>query len=289
MSLRRNEDSEVEEEEAALLGAPTGRVGDGGRRRSDSREPAIDCRLAALLLLFLGVAISAASRIAALRLAASNVDPAASDGGGGYSVVPEIVLKGLAGAVRTQAGAVDALLRESREVGTEVEMALRDQARARESAAAAAAPPTSSAAPPAAGLPLPLPTRACPEGCTEHGNCNELTGECTCGLTRRGPACQEPTMPACMLGGRGAGAPSASPGGVDEVINLSFLVAESFWGGLRDVRTDDPRRKKVAHRWVGMVTCDCVEQAAGPFPDAHAPQTHTLRWVPPAQERLCHP
>ena len=158
-------------------------------------------------------------------------------------------------------------------------MALRDQARARESAAAAAAPPTSSAAPPAAGLPLPLPTRACPEGCTEHGNCNELTGECTCGLTRRGPACQEPTMPACMLGGRGAGAPSASPGGVDEVINLSFLVAESFWGGLRDVRTDDPRRKKVAHRWVGMVTCDCVEQAAGPFPDAHAPQTHTLRWV----------
>eukprot|EP00967_Tisochrysis_lutea_P084428 scaffold117993_cov34-Tisochrysis_lutea.AAC.3 len=124
----------------------------------------------------------------------------------------------------------------------------------------------------------------CADGCTSYGNCNELTGECTCGLSRSGANCAMPTMPACSLQA-GPGAPREGwtrgrsgarrafgdgtledGGSLDDVINLSYLASENFWGGLRDVTEKDPRRKSIRHRWVGMVTCDCVEQVRGSLP-----------------------
>ena len=44
---------------------------------------------------------------------------------------------------------------------------------------------------------------ACPPTCENHGNCNELTGECNCPLTHRGAACDKPTMPACEIDSSG--------------------------------------------------------------------------------------
>ena len=67
----------------------------------------------------------------------------------------------------------------------------------------------------------PSAARSCPDGCERHGNCNALTGECSCSLTHRGAACEVPTMPACELDSDG------------HVINLSLLASESFWCAAR--------------------------------------------------------
>ena len=67
----------------------------------------------------------------------------------------------------------------------------------------------------------PSAARSCPDGCERHGNCNALTGECSCSLTHRGAACEAPTMPACELDAEG------------HVINLSLLASEAFWCAAR--------------------------------------------------------
>ena len=44
--------------------------------------------------------------------------------------------------------------------------------------------------------------KTCPRGCTLHGNCDEITGECACPFTHGGPACDEPRMPAWVPRGK---------------------------------------------------------------------------------------
>ncbi|KAL3917849.1 MAG: hypothetical protein SGPRY_006244, partial [Prymnesium sp.] len=126
-------------------------------------------------------------------------------------------------------------------------------------------------------LPLPLPlssprsgeeegSNQCLPGCEEWGNCNRLTGECSCPFTREGSACQKPTMPDCATGG--------GRGDVDGFVNLAGLVGERFWWNMRDLRLDgtDKRRLDPPHRWVGLVTCRCVEQAVSRFSLMLSPQ-----------------
>ena len=105
--------------------------------------------------------------------------------------------------------------------------------------------------------------RTCSPGCTQHGNCNQLTGECMCGLTHTGPSCSAPTMPACALPPGELGEPdtphrlvaharcddllpSTDAEGADagDVINLSGMASEAFWSSLRDIGVHDPRRKQ---------------------------------------------
>lgn len=237
----------------------------------------------AAALALLGVAHQTARRQARWTVLHAE---AAADAPAAEAEVAELIR-----AVRQARARVQTLTEQGRAADAEIEAALRDADR-----------------PPADG-PAPAGNRGCPAGCTEHGNCNELTGQCTCGLTRTGVACQEPTMPACSLeaadggppgalagwvrggaaarrafgsngkgggkhgggkggrkqgGGKGGGEGQGgvgSVGGLDDVINLSYLAAESFWGGLRDMRVkDEPRRQNPRYRWVGMVTCVCVEQ-----------------------------
>ena len=169
--------------------------------------------------------------------------------------------------VRRQLGRVHRLLNETEAANARLRAELGRMSAEGAAAAAAAAADAADAAAPAGGAPRALappspstPPR-CPRGCTRHGNCNGLTGECACPLTHRGPACDEPTMPACATG-------------VDDgTINLSWLVSEAFWYGLRDIRSDgtDGRRQAPNSRWVGVVPCACVLQAIAVFSMQAAP------------------
>ena len=167
--------------------------------------------------------------------------------------------------VRRQLGRVHRLLNET-EAANALPRAELGRMNAEGAAAAAAAAPAVGA--PRARAPSPSTPPRCPRGCTRHGNCNGLTGECACPLTHRGPACDEPTMPACATG-------------VDDgTINLSWLVSEAFWYGLRDIRSDgtDGRRQAPNSRWVGVVPCACVLQAIAVFSMQAAPAA--ARWPP---------
>ena len=129
--------------------------------------------------------------------------------------------------------------------------------------------------PPAARPEQPRPAgrapvgRRCISGCSRIGNCNELMGECACGLAFSGPSCSTPTMPACTVGPTGD---TAGPGAAaDEVINLSWLASEEFWWQLRDITAQDARRKAPLYRWAGPVPCACVLQALAVFSLTNAP------------------
>jgi len=211
--------------------------------------------LVLIALLLVAVSNRSARRQQSRAVSLLSAEPFAGTGGADDAAANKLLQ-----AVRQQVASVQQLTRSTQAVDAELETALRD----------AAATPSAVA-------------RQCAVGCTEHGNCNELTGECTCGLTRTGPACETPTMPACSLGGapsraaslegwaRGGasqrfafgGDPTAlsAGGSLDDVVNLSFLAAEDFWAGMRNVMPKgDERRTNVRYRWVGMVTCACVEQ-----------------------------
>ena len=121
--------------------------------------------------------------------------------------------------------------------------------------------------PPAAHTAVPAEAQrdvlSCPVGCTAHGNCNELSGECACPLTHGGAACDEPRMPACELGDD------------VEAINLSFLTSEAAWQQLRDVQRFDVRRASPPHLWLGLVSCACVLQAVSVFSLSSGPMAHS--------------
>ena len=121
-------------------------------------------------------------------------------------------------------------------------------------------------------------TLGCVAGCSRHGNCNLLTGECVCGLTHRGESCNEPTMPSCSLGSTNA---SEAEGGSghgrsSETINLSGLVSERFWDQMRDLTTNHPYRTSPPIRWLGAVPCGCVREAVAVFSIANAAEP--ARW-----------
>lgn len=144
------------------------------------------------------------------------------------------------GAVRGQVGSLRTLVARTQAAS----LALKERLRSEPSAAATEEDRV---------VVEPSAARSCPDGCERHGNCNALTGECSCSLTHRGAACEAPTMPACELDAEG------------HVINLSLLASESFWWQLRDVRVGEERRTKPLHRWVGVVPCACVREAVAAF------------------------
>eukprot|EP00965_Chrysotila_dentata_P020482 678736-Pleurochrysis_carterae.AAC.3 len=43
--------------------------------------------------------------------------------------------------------------------------------------------------------------RDCQHGCSLHGTCNLLSGECSCPISRIGPACEQLAMPDCVIDG----------------------------------------------------------------------------------------
>ena len=124
---------------------------------------------------------------------------------------------------------------------------------------------------PAASTNAPAATaataRSCPTGCSRHGNCNALTGECVCAPTHAGAACERPLLPACALGGAD-----------DETLNLSWLASSEFWQAMHWVTNNgqDKRRTSPPFRWVGVVPCDCVVQAVQLFSLRASPQP--ARW-----------
>ena len=126
---------------------------------------------------------------------------------------------------------------------------------------APAAPAASTNAPAASTA------RSCPTGCSRHGNCNALTGECVCAPTHAGAACERPLLPACALGGAD-----------DETLNLSWLASSEFWQAMHWVTNNgqDKRRSSPPFRWVGVVPCDCVVQAVQLFSLRASPQP--ARW-----------
>ncbi|KAL1496640.1 hypothetical protein AB1Y20_014243 [Prymnesium parvum] len=94
-------------------------------------------------------------------------------------------------------------------------------------------------------FPAPTPLAStCPAQCTLHGNCNELTGECTCPMTRRGASCEHATMPSCVAGGGGEEK--------EEEINFSLLASDGFWAR---ARAGLPSRLPPKFRWLGLVGC----------------------------------
>ena len=109
----------------------------------------------------------------------------------------------------------------------------------------------------AAALPASYPvvetniSSLCPIGCERFGNCNELTGECVCPLSRKGAACEEPTMPMCRTSGTHSGDARAT----EEEINLSVLVSDSFWQRLKHKPPTSALRRSPPFRWIGAVTC----------------------------------
>lgn len=112
------------------------------------------------------------------------------------------------GAVRGQVGSLRTLVARTQAAS----LALKERLRSEPSAAATEEDRV---------VVEPSAARSCPDGCERHGNCNALTGECSCSLTHRGAACEAPTMPACELDAEG------------HVINLSLLASESFWCAAR--------------------------------------------------------
>ena len=149
----------------------------------------------------------------------------------------------------------------SRAVSAEAKVAERDQElvklQKRMVDGVAPQPPADTAP---ASLPAPSTAKplveddaggACAAGCTRHGNCDAVTGECACPFTHGGKACDEPRMPACALDEH-------------ETLNLSFLASEDAWRALRDVSAvpgEDARRTAPPVLWLGPVTCECVLQA----------------------------
>ena len=117
---------------------------------------------------------------------------------------PAAALEETLGAVRGQVGSLRTLVARTQAAS----LALKERLRSEPSAA----PSEEDRA-----VVEPSAARSCPDGCERHGNCNALTGECSCSLTHRGAACEAPTMPACELDAEG------------HVINLSLLASESFW------------------------------------------------------------
>ena len=119
----------------------------------------------------------------------------------------------------------------------------------------ASSPPSMSVAssPPS----MTVASSRCQAGCTERGNCNELTGECACPLTHSGAACDQPLMPACRMHTGGDG------GGNGSEINLSFLAADHFWSHER--RAAMRSAGSPPYRWVGPLSCECLLQAIAIF------------------------
>jgi hypothetical protein len=121
---------------------------------------------------------------------------------------PAVALEETLGAVRGQVGSLRTLVARTQAAS----LALKERLRSEPSAAATEEDRV---------VVEPSAARSCPDGCERHGNCNALTGECSCSLTHRGAACEAPTMPACELDAEG------------HVINLSLLASESFWCAAR--------------------------------------------------------
>ena len=120
--------------------------------------------------------------------------------------MPAAALEETLGAVRGQVGSLRTLVARTKAASLALKERLRTQPSAEEGGGSGVEPGAA---------------RSCPEGCERHGNCNALTGECSCSLTHRGTACEVPTMPACELDSEG------------HVINLSLLASESFWCAAR--------------------------------------------------------
>ena len=120
--------------------------------------------------------------------------------------MPAAALEETLGAVRGQVGSLRTLVARTKAASLALKGRLRTQPSAEEGGGSGVEPGAA---------------RSCPEGCERHGNCNALTGECSCSLTHRGTACEVPTMPACELDSEG------------HVINLSLLASESFWCAAR--------------------------------------------------------
>lgn len=198
--------------------------------------------------------------------------------------------------VRTRKEEARALLRRSKAVEHGLEEAIgatREEARRRRkdvlekalataneasSAAAASSMPVTKASSTSPQTPAsPTNGKPCPAGCTRHGNCDAVTGVCSCPPTYEGAACDVPTMPDCSTSRRASGPAEQQQqqqqeqqeqqqkqGDEDGFVNLSGLASEQFWWMLRDVKPDpkeDVRRRAPPFRWVGMVPCGCVRQA----------------------------
>ena len=122
--------------------------------------------------------------------------------------VPAAALEETLGAVRSQVGSLRTLVARTQAASLALKERLRTE-------------PSAEVTEEDGGGVDPSAARSCPDGCERHGNCNALTGECSCSLTHRGAACEVPTMPACELDSDG------------HVINLSLLASESFWCAAR--------------------------------------------------------
>ena len=70
---------------------------------------------------------------------------------------------------------------------------------------------------------------ACPVGCTTHGVCDPIVGQCMCPLTRTGASCSELALPACAVHG--------------QPLRPTFLLHR---GWERQLSRDE---------WVGPLTC----------------------------------
>ena len=221
--------------------------------------------------------------------------------------------------VRTQVRHIKQQLRQSREVEASLREAISatraakvDEAAADAAAAAtdaasskdlmehvtsATADDSSSSADQSESTQPLAASKTCPAGCTRHGNCDAVTGTCSCPPTYAGESCDQPTMPSC------ATSPTAAGGSSDEdgIVNLSGMAAEQFWWMLRDVKVrspphrslasllhsrvlirilpsvqpnpaEDARRRKPPFRYVGFVTCQCVREAVQVLSLARSPE-----------------
>ena len=131
---------------------------------------------------------------------------------------------------------------------------------------------TTPASRPAPSTARPLveadPGAACVPGCTTHGNCDAVSGECACPFTHGGKACDEPHMPSCALDDR-------------ETLNLSFLASEEAWQPLRDVSAvpgEDARRTSPPALWIGPIPCECVLESVQALSLQTSPMAH--QWPP---------
>ena len=85
----------------------------------------------------------------------------------------------------------------------------------------------------AVAMALPL---ACPVGCTTHGVCDPVVGQCMCPLTRTGASCSELALPACAVHG--------------QPLRPTFLLHHGW------------ERRLFRDEWMGPLTCSCIEQMA---------------------------
>ena len=75
---------------------------------------------------------------------------------------------------------------------------------------------------------------ACPVGCTTHGVCDPVVGQCMCPLTRTGASCSELALPACAVRG--------------QPLRPTFLLHRGW------------ERQLFRDEWVGPLTCSCIKQ-----------------------------